>query len=64
MVVNPKVFLEEVDNLHAQGISTANLVISERAHMVMPYHPELDRLGEVQRGDDRLGTTARGVGPA
>jgi adenylosuccinate synthase len=64
VVVNPKVFLEEVDNLHVQGVSTANLVLSERAHMVMPYHPELDRLGEMQRGDDRLGTTARGVGPA
>ncbi len=64
VVVNPKVFLAEVDNLHAEGVSTANLVISERAHMVMPYHPEFDRLGEQQRGDDRLGTTARGVGPA
>ena len=64
VVVNPKVFLEEVDNLHAEGVSTHNLFISERAHMVMPYHPELDRLGEVQRGDDRLGTTARGIGPA
>jgi adenylosuccinate synthase len=64
VVVDPKVFLMEVDRLHAEGVSTANLVISERAHMVMPYHPELDRLGEVQRGDDRLGTTARGVGPA
>ncbi|MHB8718913.1 MAG: adenylosuccinate synthase [Candidatus Dormibacteria bacterium] len=64
VVVDPKVFLAEVDALHAEGVSTDNLVISERAHMVMPYHPELDRLGEQQRGDDRLGTTARGVGPA
>jgi adenylosuccinate synthase len=64
VVVDPKVFLQEVDNLHAAGVSTDNLVVSERAHMVMPYHPELDRLGEQQRGDDRLGTTARGVGPA
>jgi adenylosuccinate synthase len=64
VVVNPKVFLEEMDNLHAAGVSTANLFISERAHMVMPYHAELDRLGELQRGDDRLGTTARGIGPA
>ena len=64
VVVDPKVFLQEVDNLHAEGVSTDNLVISERAHMVMPYHPELDRLGELQRGDDRLGTTWRGIGPA
>ena len=41
-----------------------NLVISERAHMVMPYHPVLDQLGEEMRGDDRLGTTWRGIGPA
>ena len=64
VVVDPKVFLQEVDSLHAEGVSTERLVISERAHMVMPYHPELDRLGEHQRGDDRLGTTARGIGPA
>jgi adenylosuccinate synthase len=64
VVVDPKVFLQEVDNLHAEGVSTDNLVISERAHMVMPYHPELDRLAELQRGDDRLGTTWRGIGPA
>lgn len=64
VVVDPRAFLEELDRLHAQGVSTDNLVISERAQMVMPYHPELDRLGEQQRGDDRLGTTARGIGPA
>jgi adenylosuccinate synthase len=64
VVVDPKVFLQEIDNLHAEGVSTENLVLSERAHMVMPYHPELDRLGELQRGDDRLGTTWRGIGPA
>ena len=64
VVVDPRVFLEEVDSLHSDGVSTANLVISERAHMVMPYHPELDRLAELQRGDDRLGTTWRGIGPA
>ena len=63
MVVDPGAFLAELDTLRAQGISTDNLVISDRAHMVMPYHPAFDKLGEQQRGDDRLGTTARGIGP-
>lgn len=63
MVVDPGAFLAELDALRAQGISTDNLVISDRAHMVMPYHPAFDKLGEQQRGDDRLGTTARGIGP-
>ena len=64
MVVNPKSFLAELDELHVHGVSTGNLVISDRAHMVMPYHPVFDQLGEHQRGDDRLGTTHRGIGPA
>ncbi len=63
MVVDPGAFLRELDTLRSQGISTDNLFISDRAHMVMPYHPALDKLGEHQRGDDRLGTTARGIGP-
>jgi adenylosuccinate synthase len=64
VVVNPRSFLEELDNLRQQGIPADNLMISDRAHMVMPYHPVLDQLGEQQRGDDRLGTTFRGIGPA
>ncbi len=63
MVVDPGAFLEELDTLHTQGVSTDRLCISDRAHMVMPYHPVLDQLGEQQRGDDRLGTTFRGIGP-
>ena len=63
MVVDPRAFLEELDQLHSKGISADNLVISDRAHMVMPYHPVFDELGEQQRGDDRLGTTFRGIGP-
>jgi adenylosuccinate synthase len=64
VVVDPGEFLKELDRHHADGISTQNLVMSERAHMVMPYHPILDKLGEEMRGDDRLGTTFRGIGPA
>jgi len=63
VVVDPKAFLAELDHVRERGVSTENLVISERAHMVMPYHPALDQLGEQQRGDDRLGTTWRGIGP-
>ena len=64
VVVDPKAFLQELDELQAGGIPANNLVLSERAHMVMPYHPVLDQLGEEMRGDDRLGTTWRGIGPA
>ena len=64
VVVDPKAFLLELDELQSGGIPAQNLVISERAHMVMPYHPVLDQLGEEMRGDDRLGTTWRGIGPA
>lgn len=63
VVVDPRAFLQEIESVQHQGVSTANLVISDRAHMVMPYHPVLDQLGEQQRGDDRLGTTWRGIGP-
>src|ERR1700726_2857427 len=63
VVVDPKAFLQELDELQSGGIPAQNLVISERAHMVIPYHPVLDQLGEEMRGDDRLGTTARGIGP-
>ncbi|MGI8847307.1 MAG: adenylosuccinate synthase [Candidatus Dormibacteria bacterium] len=64
VVIDPRAFLQELDGISNAGISTANLMISDRAHMVMPYHPVLDKLGEQQRGDDRLGTTWRGIGPA
>jgi adenylosuccinate synthase len=63
VVVDPKAFLAELSHVQERGVTTDNLVISDRAHMVMPYHPALDQLGEQQRGDDRLGTTWRGIGP-
>jgi len=64
VVVDPRAFLDELEHVHERSVSTHNLVVSDRAHMVMPYHPVLDKLGEEQRGDDRLGTTWRGIGPA
>lgn len=63
VVVDPKALLEELAMVHSHNVSTDNLIVSDRAHMVMPYHPMLDKLAEEQRGDDRLGTTARGIGP-
>lgn len=64
VVVNPKVLLEEMDSLHGRGISTEKLRISCNAHLVMPYHLALDRLGEISLGQSKLGTTHRGIGPA
>jgi adenylosuccinate synthase len=64
VVVDPRVLIKEIEQLRERGLEPANLVVSERAHMVMSYHPVLDRLEEQSRGDDRLGTTWRGIGPA
>ena len=54
---------EEISYLHQQGISTADLYVSEKAHVIMPYHRVLDRLEEGQRLR-KIGTTGRGIGPA
>ena len=64
VVVDPDVLLGELDSLESKGIDTSRLYVSERAHLIMPYHVTLDRLEERSRGSDALGTTGRGVGPA
>jgi adenylosuccinate synthase len=64
MVVDPEVLLKEIDDLQARGISTAKLFISDRTHVVMPYHITQDQLDETLRGDGKIGTTGRGIGPA
>ncbi|MGH7903291.1 MAG: adenylosuccinate synthase [Candidatus Dormibacteraceae bacterium] len=64
VVVDPSVLTKEIEQLAERGIDSTNLIVSERAHMVMSYHPLFDRLEEGSRGDDRLGTTWRGIGPA
>jgi adenylosuccinate synthase len=64
VVVDPAALITEIDDLHARGITTAKLFISDRAHVVMPYHVMLDQLEESQRGEDKIGTTGRGIGPA
>lgn len=64
VAIDPAVLLSEIESLEARGISTANLVVSDRAHVIMPYHPIIDRLDEELRGAAAIGTTGRGVGPA
>jgi adenylosuccinate synthase len=64
VVVDPMLIIEEIDHLTERGISLEPLRISERAHVVMPYHPILDGLDEEQRGEGSIGTTLRGIGPA
>ncbi|MEK7284288.1 MAG: adenylosuccinate synthetase, partial [Chloroflexota bacterium] len=63
-VVDLPALCEELAMLEASGISTANLRVSDRAHLVLPWHVALDRLDERERGRRKLGTTGRGVGPA
>jgi adenylosuccinate synthase len=58
------VFIQEIENLSARGVSTANLKISPRTHVIMPYHRKLDACDEERRGTNRIGTTGRGIGPA
>jgi adenylosuccinate synthase len=64
VVVDPAVLLEEMDKLTARGIDVSRLVVSGNAHLIMPYHQELDRLTERFLGKNALGTTKRGIGPA
>lgn len=63
-VVNPGALLDEMAQLEAAGVDLSNLWISARAQMVMPYHRLLDELEEAARGEDTIGTTKRGIGPA
>src|SRR5438094_3554569 len=64
VVVDPIVLLKEIAQLRERNIEPKNLIVSERAHMVMRYHPLFDQLEEEVRGDDRIGTTWHGIGPA
>ena len=61
VVVDPDVLLGEINELN---LTPEKLVVSDRAHLILPYHVELDRLEEARRGNDAIGTTGRGVGPA
>ncbi len=65
VVVDPEVLLEEIDMLTSKGIaiSPENLSISEKAHLIMPYHKAIDMASEEAKGEDKIGTTGRGIGP-
>jgi adenylosuccinate synthase len=65
MVVDPAVLVEELDNLASKGIDVGsdNLKISEKAHIIMPYHKQIDLAREKKKGDKKIGTTGRGIGP-
>ena len=64
VVIDPKVLLEEMDMLEVEGLSTRKLLISTNAHLIMPYHRDLDGASEHRLGSNEIGTTRRGIGPA
>ncbi len=64
VVVDPRVLIEEMDTLLGLGIDVSRLVVSGNAHLIMPYHLELERVTERFLGKNALGTTKRGIGPA
>ena len=64
VVVNPKSLVGELARLAEQGVTGENLRISDRAHVILPYHIKLDKLQEAAKGADKIGTTNRGIGPA
>ncbi|MGV8119806.1 MAG: adenylosuccinate synthase [Candidatus Xenobiia bacterium LiM19] len=64
MVIDPEVLRDELEKLKSRGISCENIRISDRAHIIMPYHRWIDSFQEKKRGNLKLGTTGRGIGPA
>ncbi len=64
VVVDPGVLLEEMEGLEARDVDTRRLLISANAHLIMPYHVEIDKVTERYLGKARIGTTGRGIGPA
>jgi len=66
MVIDPKAFFEEADRLMAQGVSVTpeRVKVSSRAHLILPYHRALDHTSEERLGNEKVGTTLRGIGPA
>ena len=64
MVVDPKAIIEELKYLHDRNVNTDNLRISNRAHVILPYHLKLDEVEEESKGANKIGTTKKGIGPA
>jgi len=62
-VINPQVLIEEIEGLKQKGIDTSNLYVSPTAHVTLPYHIALDELNEESLGNNKIGTTKRGIGP-
>ena len=63
VAINPAVLLREIDDLENHGVNVSRLFISDRAHLIMPYHTILDKLEEERRSKEAIGTTLRGIGP-
>src|SRR3990172_9082738 len=65
VVIDPQALLAEVDELTAAGIDVGRrIIVSDKAHLILPYHRDLDLLSEARRGERKIGTTSRGIGPA
>src|ERR671935_2780075 len=65
VVIDPQALFKEIDELARMGVDVdGRLLISEKAHVILPYHRELDVLREARRGERKIGTTSRGIGPA
>jgi adenylosuccinate synthase len=65
VVIDPHALLAEVDELERHGVAVGTrLIISDKAHLILPYHRDLDLLAEARRGERKIGTTSRGIGPA
>lgn len=63
VVIDPAVMIKEMNGMEEKGISTDGLRVSNRAHVIMPYHRLLDEVEEISRADQKIGTTKRGIGP-
>jgi adenylosuccinate synthase len=64
LVIDPKALVQELKYLHDQDVDTSNLRISNRAHVILPYHIKLDIVEEESKGENKIGTTKKGIGPA
>src|SRR5918993_2708308 len=65
VVIDPQALFAEIDEVAAAGVAIGDrLIISDKAHLILPYHRELDILSEARRGERKIGTTSRGIGPA
>src|SRR5471032_2580709 len=65
VVIDPQALFAEIDELTKNGIDVADrILVSDKAHLILPYHRDLDLLSEARRGERKIGTTSRGIGPA